>query len=201
MANKHACAIPSSLPPSHSHTITELGVHFERLSSSSALQEFLKKLATMFPGCEQQNFDILLSCFTFPEHPPVEPADSNILFDEDPINNYTEETLLVQSVCACLQDLISTHYAELRPNLEDLVCKLLHLFQSSVPNNCAFSPWENVGMFSYLCKLLLLMKLVLTSSLPNLSTQPLRELVQCKFPESVVIVHPFLHSILKVLYT
>ena len=86
----------------------------------------------------------------------------NLLFEEDPLNNYMEEITVLVAVCRAVESLLSSHSRELKQDLAKQVKDVAILLFSRVnssENGCAVervSPWDEQHVFHGLCKVALL---------------------------------------------
>ena len=89
----------------------------------------------------------------------------NLLFEEDPLNNYMEEITVLVAVCRAVESLLSSHSRELKQVFLDLakqvkdVAIILFSRVNSSENGCAVervSPWDEQHVFHGLCKVALL---------------------------------------------
>lgn len=76
------------------------------LSPSSALTHFLTSLPQLFPDCHAC-FSLLLHLLPPSAPEAMPPADSNLLFDPDPVNDYAEELVVMRGVAAALSVLMA----------------------------------------------------------------------------------------------
>ena len=136
--------------------------------------------------------DILLGLLSLEDKQPMEKSSSNLLFDEDCLNDYMEEVILTQNICDCIEDFIRTHHSVPSPELQSLVEKLALQLQSILPE-CSFdSPWEKQITFVYICKVLLLSRALL-HSLDAHCVVTLKKVVSSFFIEHATL-HPIFHT-------
>lgn len=145
----------------------------ESPNPSSALRWFVKSLPVLLRN-PTISFDILLSLLppdvvsfqsmhTLAQDSQPSPI-SNLLFDEDPVNDYAEEVVILQLVVRALEDIIST----LSPT-QTLTAVQIDNLMKTVPSlqrdengdqmNNESSPWEDSTGFMHRTKLKLLVSL------------------------------------------
>jgi hypothetical protein len=138
-----------------------VGLSIESPNPSSALEWFIKSIPAMI-----SDLDLALSTLL-----RLVPGDlmimsssgpSNPLFDEDPINEYAEDVVLLQHIAGSLRDTLSKH-KELP--IQDLITDCLNprpnnvteLGESSpspldAPGSSLLSVWENPKLFMMLVR-------------------------------------------------
>lgn len=95
----------------------------------------------------------------------------NVLFEEDPLNNYIEEVRVLTAACRAIKDLIVCHCKQLHNRLVSLA-QQLHIVATNLQTNYSeltctsvdftsfivnrFSPWDKPHVFLALCKVALL---------------------------------------------
>ena len=101
---------------------------------------------------------------------------SNLLFEEDPLNNYMEEMTVLADVCNAMKTLIAHHHEQLQEPLSHLVQHLCDIGSSLLVEAklggkngrtvCNLSPWDNPLLFLCLCKVTLVSEAVETVLFP-----------------------------------
>ncbi len=138
-----------------------MGLSIESPNPSSALEWFIELIPVMI-----SDLDLALSTLLH-----LVPGDlmitsssgpSNPLFDEDPINEYAEDVVLLQHIAGCLRDTLSKH-KELP--IQDLITDCLNPMSNNVtelgeslpspsdaPGSSLLSVWENPNVFMMLVR-------------------------------------------------
>ena len=166
----------------------------EKPDASSALQWFLHALPVMLED-KVQGYRVLLGLITPQSHENLLVEESsNLLFAEEPINNYKEELSLVQDVCSSLQQLLSAHSQELQSQLLQLSEIVLSQVRSCLSVDCfCYSAWEKPNFFMYVCKVMFLAKLLLTAR-PQMTV--LRDSIDAFVEVNTASLHPLIHKLL-----
>ena len=121
---------------------------------SSAMEWFIKSIPMMVPGLPELALSTLL--YLIPNDLEEDPSDnnsSNPLFDEDPINEYAEDVLLLQHISRCLTDLFAKH----KELTHELILDYLHTSTGSAKvskrdEEVNISIWENPKQFMTLVR-------------------------------------------------
>ena len=141
-----------------------MGLAIECPNPSSALEWFIKSIPKMI-----SDLDLALSTLLH-----LVPGDlmitsssgpSNPLFDEDPINEYAEDVILLQHIASCLRDTLSKHkelpiqdlitdYLNQEPNNVTKELGESSLSPSDAPSSSQLqlSVWENPKLFMMLVR-------------------------------------------------
>ena len=143
-----------------------MGLSVESPNPSSALEWFIESIPVII-----SDLDLALSTLLrlVPGDPDITSSggSSNPLFDEDPINEYTEDVVLLQHITSCLrdtlnkrkeltQDLIMAHLNPKNPNIGGLAAE-------GGEDYSQMSAWENPKLFMKLVKRYLLQNVLRTS--------------------------------------
>ncbi len=151
-------------------------------NAACALQYFVVSLMPGLPGDDTSH--PLIEILQVTARPP-QPGSGNILFDEDPINNYMEEPELVKHVCSSLAHVPTGVCSSL---LSQVHTELLVYANEE----CAVCPWDNPSRFMHVCKLLMVAKCLI--NLPRLESPcqlALKEVVG-KIMSGGALMHPLL---------
>ena len=138
-----------------------MGLSVESPNPSSALEWFIQSIPVMF-----SDLDLVLSTLLHlvPDDSVITSSSgpSNPLFDEDPINEYAEDVVLLQHVAGCLrdtlrkrielptQDLIIADYLNPKSNVNELASEGGNSEDS--PRSSQLSVWENPKLFMVLVR-------------------------------------------------
>ena len=134
-----------------------MGLSIESPNPSSALEWFTKSIPVMVS-------DLGLALSTLLRLLPSDPqitsshtsGPSNPLFDEDPINEYAEDVVIIQHITSCLKDTQRRHKQEF-PVLDHLMADCLELNieltasggdkKSPIDRYNGMSVWDNPQLF------------------------------------------------------
>lgn len=155
------------------------GFSVESPNPSSALEWFIKSVPTIISG-----LDLALSTLLclVPGDPAMASSSgsSNPLFDEDPINEYAEDIVLLQHITGCLRDTLSKHKElpaqDLIIDYLDIKNPITELASDSKGDEDAsgsdrFSVWENPKLFMMLVRRHLLQGVLRTTASLSERTQ------------------------------
>lgn len=151
-----------------------MGLSVESPNPSSALEWFIKSIPAMI-----SDLDLALSTLLH-----LVPGDlaitsssgpSNALFDEDPVNEYAEDVVLLQHVASCLRDTLSKHKGlptqdrivdYLNPKSDDVteLASVGDSEDSSGSRSSRLSVWENPKLFMVLVRRHLLQGVMRTTT-------------------------------------
>ena len=174
-----ASSLPStsSALPSASSTIP---------SASSALPSFLSILPHVFRDHPSTALTVLLQLVALDSEPSKTDSDhGNLLFEEDPLNNYMEETVVLAAACQGVQTLVSSHYHQLESAIGHTAQQLCStatalLQRCSEVGGVSFSPWEKPKLYLGLCRVSLLSEAIVSVcvdvSLPHCQSLPMDQL-------------------------
>ena len=166
-------------------------------SASSALRSYITSLPLLLHHCPHTTLSVLLQLVDLDESlAKKSDGTNNLLFEEDPLNNYMEEISVLTAACRALKTLLSNHCEELCEPLISLVQKvqsigtfLLAEVTSSDDNINSrmvgkFSPWDQRQVFLGLCKVALLSQAIVDGAserLPALDlVEPLTKYTELK---------------------
>jgi hypothetical protein len=165
-------AVLSSLSPfvENLHTV----IACPSPSSSSALQSFVSSLPLVLYRDPQSAFTVLLHLLNL-DSSQVESRSSgtsNLLFEEDPLNNYLEEVVVLASACRALKTLVTHHSEKLLDRLFGLAEQVtsstllveVNFDQCTSASMCKFSPWDKPQMFLRLYKVALVSEAVVNGT-------------------------------------
>ena len=130
-------------------------------SSSSALQLYLSCLPLVLHRHPQTALKILLGLVGH-ESLRLEKENENVLFDEDPLNNYMEEISVLRVSCRAIETLLTSHSEDVKETLarvsEQVQSEATALKAKLEGRMCpsSFSPWDEPNVFIGLCKVFLL---------------------------------------------
>ena len=158
----------------------------ERPSPSSALHSYILSLPIILHHHPTTTFNILLrlvdldtSLVNVVENKSQ--GSGNVLFEEDPLNNYMEEVRVLTAACRAMKYLIASHCKQLHNHLVSLA-QQVHTIAKSLQTHysestCAsvgfetsfivnrFSPWDRPQVFLALCKVALLCEAVVDGAM------------------------------------
>lgn len=134
-------------------------------SSSSALQSYLTSLPLILHRHPHTPLTILLGLIDLESiEKELKPRDqTNILFEEDPLNNYLEEMVVISAAGAALETLLSHHTTELLSTVEsliELIRRVTTALESKRSIQVQFSPWNERNIFLGLSKVSLVSRAV-----------------------------------------
>ena len=126
-------------------------------SCSSALQSYLISLPIILGHVPQKTLEFLLRIVDLPSSHADKPApvgSGNLLFEEDPLNNYMEEITVLRAACSAMETLIANHCKSLNvlslaQQVKSVGSSLLAKLDSNI------SPWTEQHWFHDLCKVAL----------------------------------------------
>ena len=146
------------------------------LSASSALNSYIQSLPLLLHNHPQITHTILLHLLHFDTilvDIKSSGSSTNLLFEEDPLNNYMEEMNVLTVVCGAMKTLVACHCDQLHQPLISLIQQLYDVgrallveanFQESSSEDghvlCGFSPWDCPVLFLGLCKVTLVSEAV-----------------------------------------
>lgn len=155
-------------------------------SASSALPSFLSVLPHVFREHPNTALTVLLQLVALDSEPSETDSDhSNLLFEEDPLNNYMEETVVLAAACRGVQTLVSSHYRQLESAIGHTAQQLCStatalLERCSEVGGVSFSPWENPKLYLGLCRVSLLSEAIVCgcvdASLSHCQSLPMDQL-------------------------
>ena len=103
-------------------------------------------------------------------------CNTNLLFEEDPLNNYMEEIVVLSAACRGIEIVVATHCKQLHEALVRVaqqICTTAAALKTSVGSEVAAlgevlvssgSPWERPKVFLGLCRVCLLSEAVVGGS-------------------------------------
>ena len=136
-----------------------MGLSVESPNPSSALEWFIQSIPVMF-----SDLDLALSTLLHlvPDDSAIASSSgpSNPLFDEDPINEYAEDVVLLHHVAGCLRDTLRKHkelptqhliadYLNPKSNVTELASEG---DSEDFPHSSQLSVWENPKLFMVLVR-------------------------------------------------
>ena len=136
-------------------------------SACSALCSYIASLPLIFPNHPHITFTLLLQLVNL-NASEASHGGGNLLFEEDPLNNYMEEIVVLTETCRAMKTLISVYHEQLHKPLlvlTEQLCSLANSLQMKLPDaidtafhnlSAEFSPWEKQDVFLTLCKVCLL---------------------------------------------
>ena len=142
-------------------------------SACSALCSYIASLPLIFPNHPHTTFTLLLQLVNL-NASEASHGGGNLLFEEDPLNNYMEEIVVLTEICHAMKTLISVYHEQLHKPLlvvTEQLCSLANSLQMKLPDAAdtervnseafhnlpaEFSPWEKQDVFLALCKVCLL---------------------------------------------
>ena len=115
-----------------------------RMNCTSALKFFIAVLPKLV--CERNScFQLLLGLL--PSVPSKPAAPHNPLFDEDPLNDYAEELVLMRHVVEALGDVIDGLLESKQLRVKHYNCLSAHLPTPPLTTGSPTSWWESKGLF------------------------------------------------------
>ena len=165
-------------------------------SASSALCSYIASLPLVFPHHPHTIFTLLLQLVNF-NASEASHGGGNLLFEEDPLNNYMEEIVVLTETCSAMKTLIGVHHEHLHKPLlvlTEQLCSRASSLQMELSDATdinsevfhEFSPWEKQHAFLTLCKVCLLAEAVVDGvveaahSDSHIFTEQLRGLTELK---------------------
>lgn len=121
----------------------------ESLNPSLAMEWFIKSIPALIPNLPDLALSTLLHLLPDDLGDPTD-SSSNLLFDEDPINEYTEDVVVLQHICSCLRGMLAKHeelisHQLILDHLDTKSEKLSKKDEDSSSVN--ISAWENPKQF------------------------------------------------------
>ena len=132
----------------------------ESPNPSSALECFIKSIPKMISDLDLA-LSTLLHLVSGDLIIPSSSSPSNPLFDEDPINEYAEDVVLLQHITGCLRDTLSKHKElpiqdlitdYLNPQPNNVIEELGESSLSPSDADSSLSVWENPKLFMMLVR-------------------------------------------------
>lgn len=148
-------------------------------SSSSALQSYILCLPYTLHRYPQTALTILL-CLVDLESLLVEKEHENVLFEEDPLNNYMEEISVLRTACKALEVVVAAHYGDLKEILrlsqqvKNMATVVIARLEISTDSDI-FSPWDEPNVFHGVCKVSLVSEALVNGVQKSGSSQELIE--------------------------
>ena len=156
-------------------------------SASSALHSFFTALPLIFHHHPLTTLTILLHLVALDtvvadiagSESSTSSSNTNLLFEEDPLNNYMEEIVVLTAACRGIEIVVATHCKQLHEALVRVtqqICTTAAALQTSVgsevpalgevlvSSGVPLSPWERPKVFSGLCRVCLLSEAVVGGS-------------------------------------
>ena len=134
-------------------------------SSSSALDSYISCLPLALHRHPHTALTILLTLVDL-QSVVLEKENENILFEEDPLNNYMEEMSILRVACTAIEKLIAHHskfmtetLTRLSQEVQSLATAVMAKLEGS-KYAVSFSPWDEPNVFHCLCKVSLLSETV-----------------------------------------
>ena len=138
-------------------------------SPSSALCSYIASLPLVFPHHPHTTFTLLLQLVNL-NASELSHGGGNLLFQEDPLNNYMEEIVVLTETCSAMKTLIGVHHEQLHKPLlvlTEQLCSRASSLQMKLSDATdieqvnsevfhEFSPWEKQHVFLALSKVCLL---------------------------------------------
>ena len=150
-------------------------------SASSALNSYIHFLPFLLHNHPQITHTILLHLLhldTLLVDIKSSGRATNLLFEEDPLNNYMEEMNVLTVVCGAMKTLVACYCDQLHERLISFiqqVCDVGKVLLAEINIGledilCSFSPWDHPVLFLGLCKVTLVSEAVVDGLAETTST-------------------------------